>query len=296
LIAGGPALFGGQPTWNAEDGNAWGVQSADDAIAKVRRLHDAGIRWLALHSLTRFQPGELEAIVAEARRLGLRLLAGGDQLAEIERAVAIGVDSIEYLDRGDTARYGDELLAAMQAQGARLFLIPVIGYPHRFAAYRNGTMSLEDPRFTEFMPPEVATAFSAALLEDRTKQIQWAPNDGTIRPAITAKFRQLHAAGLRLVAGTDCGSPVHLHADAIWWELETMRQLGLSPDECIRAATTTAAALLFDPEIGHLRPGARGDFVLIRGRLADGPLSVERVRTVARGGVLAVDDGRWLGP
>jgi cytosine/adenosine deaminase-related metal-dependent hydrolase len=46
------------------------------------------------------------------------------------------------------------------------------------------------------------------------------------------------------------------------------------------------ARVLRQADIGHLRPGARGDFVLYRGDVEHGPFDVERVTAVARGGVL----------
>jgi imidazolonepropionase-like amidohydrolase len=290
LMIGGPGLFGGRPEWDSPTGNVWGVKSVDDATAKVRRLKEAGVEWVALHALGRFQSGEAEAIAAEARRLGLRLMAGGDSFAEIERALALGVDSLEYQDRSDATAYPDSLLRQLLAARDRVTLVPCLGFPHRFAAYRQGLLRLDDPNYTEFFSSDAAGFITRALAEDRTKEIRWAPNDGTVPPAVAAKFRQLHTAGLPMAAGTDCGSPIHLHADAIWWELETLRRLGLSADEAVRTATETAARLLGRTDIGHLRPGARGDFVIYHGAVSDGALEVSRVRSVAKGGVLHVMD------
>jgi imidazolonepropionase-like amidohydrolase len=115
-------------------------------------------------------------------------------------------------------------------------------------------------------------------------------------PTLSEKFRQLRAAGLQVVIGTDCGSEANFQADAIWWEMETWRQLGVPPHEILRAATTLPAALLRQPDLGHLRPGARGDFLLYRGDLNKDTLSVQRVRAVAKGGNLFVDEGEWRGP
>jgi len=294
FVVGGPGLFGGQPTWENPTGNVWGVRSAEDAQEKVRRLHAAGVDWIALHDLRRFQPGEVEALVAEARKLGMRLMVGGDSFAEIERGLELGVDSLEYLDRSDAPLYSDALIAKLQARGDGLFLVPPMGFPSRFAAYRQGKLELDEPRFTEFFPPDAATFVRAALREDQTKEIPFAPKWTEVPPTFRGKFRQLRAAGLQLVIGTDCGSPAHFPADALWWEMETWRQWGVPVNEIVRAATVLPACLLRQSDIGHLGPGARGDFVLYRGRLDDGPLSVNRVRSVAKGGVLFVDDDLWV--
>ena len=87
-----------------------------------------------------------------------------------------------------------------------------------------------------------------------------------------------------------------MQADAIWWELETWRQLGVPVPEILRAATLTGASLLRRKDLGRLEPGARGDLLLYRGKIEDGPLGVERVRLVAKGGVVFVDEGRSVEP
>jgi len=296
LVYGGPGLFGGQPEWYADDGNAWGVKGIADAELKLRRLQQAGIRWVTLHALDRFAPGEAQAIVHHAHQLGLRVGAQGDSIASAEQAAALGVDSIEYLDRGTATEYPASLIAALQEKRESIFLVPAIGFPYRYAAYRQKRMDLDDARLTEFMPPAVAEFARRALREDQGRPIPYAPEWTEVPAPSAAKFRQLAHAGLSLVTGTDCGSPIHSQADAIWWELETWRQLGVPLPDIIRAATRRAAKLLGDPAAGHLRPGAHGDFVLYRGSLADGPLSVERVRSVGKGGVLFVDEGQWTAP
>jgi imidazolonepropionase-like amidohydrolase len=292
---GGPGIFGGQPDWYADGGNGWGVKSADDAAVKLQRLREAGVSWVTLHDLPRFLPGEAEAIVETAHGLGLRVGAAGDNLESIERALALGVDSIEYLDRGEAPGYSPELIERMRAQKQRLYLVPAIGFPYRFVAYRTGRMALDAPRLTEFMPATVAEFASAVLRDDRTQPIQYAPTYTDVPAGMRVKFRQLVDAHLKVVTGTDCGSPAHIQADAIWWELETWRHLGVPLKDIVRAATRLPAELLGDPHAGHLGVGAYGDFVLYRGALSDGPLSIERVRSVAKDGTLFLDEGRWTG-
>jgi imidazolonepropionase-like amidohydrolase len=296
LQIGGPAIFGGQPDWEAEDGNVWGIRNAENAKQKLRRLRAAGADWVTLHEFARFQPGELDALKAEAGRLGIRLAGGADRFSEIELAVDLGVETLEYQDRSDTPVYPEALIAKMRARGDTLYLVPAFSFQHRYAAYRQGRLNVAEPRFTEFYPPEVAAFAAGALSEDQSKPIQWAPTWTEVPVAMPGKFRQLRAAGLQMVTGTDCGSPAHSQADSIWWELDTWRRHGVSADDALRGATSLAARMLRDPDVGHLRVGARGDFVLYRGRPDDGPFSVERVRTVGKGGRVYVDDGRWVGP
>lgn len=267
---GGPGLFGGQPDWYADNGNGWGVKNADDAAMKLRRLKEAGVQWVTLHELHRFQDGELAAIVNTAHGLGLRVGAAGDRLDAVEKALEIGVDSIEYLDRGDALLYPPRLIERLRARKQPLYFVPAIGFAYRFAAYRAGTMDLDAARLTEFMPADIATFANTVLREERTQPIQYAPTWTEVPAGMPNKFRQLIDAKLKVVTGTDCGSPAHIQADAIWWELETWRQLGVPLTDIVRAATRLPAELLQDERAGHLGVGAYGDFSVVSRRARGG--------------------------
>jgi imidazolonepropionase-like amidohydrolase len=115
-------------------------------------------------------------------------------------------------------------------------------------------------------------------------------------PALRSKFRQLLAAGVKLVVGSDAGSQGHFHADAIWWELRSWRENGASPRQILTAATARPARMLELRDRGDLAVGKRGDFLIYDGDLARGELELERVRAVGKGGVLFVDRGEWVGP
>ena len=292
LEIGGPGFMGGAPDLNSRQ--MYGAKSADDIREKIARIAAAGVRWVALHDLEKFEPGQLETIVAEARKANLRVMAQGNSAAEAARALALGVDSIEYLDRTPAPSYPKDLVAKLAA--SRVAVVPPIGYYHRYQRYRTDPTAVEDRRALEFVPPAIAEKVLASLREGRTKPPpSWAAT-GEIFETLGAKFRQLRRGGVHLVVGTDAGSPTQFHTDAIWWELETWRRLGAPPLEAIEAATTRGAALLADPSIGRIEPGARGDLVLFKGDVRRGPLTLDRVLMVAKDGVVFVSNGAWADP
>ena len=110
------------------------------------------------------------------------------------------------------------------------------------------------------------------------------------------KLRDLIDTGIPVAMGTDAGSPAQLHAGAIWREMDTWRSYGIAHQVAVRAATSIPAAILREPDVGHLRRGARADFVLYRGLITEGTFDASRVRTVGKGGVLFVHEGKWVGP
>jgi imidazolonepropionase-like amidohydrolase len=295
LEIGGPGFIGGAPELARDV--VWGVKDAEDIRRKVERVRSAGAQWIAIHDLHKFESGQVEGIVGEARRAGLRVMAAGDDPATIQRALEVGVDSIEYLDRTTAEPYPKELLARMKERGAALFLVPPIGYYHRYLEFRRNAELLDDSILTEFMP----AALGVYLLNDlRAQRARPHPTSGArierSFASLPVKFRQLYDAGLNVVIGTDCGSPANFQVDSIWWELENWRKLGVAPVEAIGAATTRGAALLRMPDAGAIKVGARADFVLYNGSVTSGSFDVRRVRYVAKGGEMFVKEGRWVGP
>jgi imidazolonepropionase-like amidohydrolase len=70
--------------------------------------------------------------------------------------------------------------------------------------------------------------------------------------------------GVRLVAGTDGGTPGSPHCGLVV-EIEQLCQAGMTPDEAIGAATSHAAACLGLSDRGVLRPGWRADLIAVPG-------------------------------
>jgi hypothetical protein len=137
-----------------------GYRDVDDARAKLNAAKTAGADWIALHGLSRYPPGELEQISDEAHRLGLRVMAEGDPASRAERALAIGADSIEYLDRSVEGGYPAALVERLKNSNA--YLVPPVGYFNRIVEMRRNQALSGDEMFTFFMPTEVAAGGAAA--------------------------------------------------------------------------------------------------------------------------------------
>jgi cytosine/adenosine deaminase-related metal-dependent hydrolase len=286
LQAGGPGISGAATTDHPQ---FWGVKDAADAQAKVARVADAGLGWIALHDADRFQPAALDALVAAARRRGVRLMGAGTSPAEIAAVLRIGPDTLDYFDRSEAAAYPPPLLDAIR-RVPRLVLAPTFGIDHRVAAYVADPARLEAEAPFAFVEPAERTFVLAAARADLAKE---AARRGI--PSLPGKARQLRGLGLPLAIAGDAGSPIHFQDGAIWWALEAWRALGFTPREALRAATVGGAGALGWRDVGTLDAGSRADFVLYRGDVEQGPFDAGRVLAVAKGGVLFVDKGDWTG-
>jgi imidazolonepropionase-like amidohydrolase len=118
------------------------------------------------------------------------------------------------------------------------------------------------------------------------------PDLGPVLAKGFATMKQLTARaareGARIVMGGHTDVPFATRGEAPWRELELLVESGLTPLEAIAAATSTAAAFLYQQDrIGVLRAGLDADVVIL-GR--DPAADISAVRSVERVRVR----GRWL--
>jgi hypothetical protein len=100
----------------------------------------------------------------------------------------------------------------------------------------------------------------------------------------------MHAAGIRLLVGTDTGGNPHLFPGfSVHEELEEMvAAAGLTPADALRAATLNPATYFgLSDQLGTIDEGKRADLVLIDGNPLDNIRNTRRIAGVMVG-------GRWI--
>ncbi|MEQ1634678.1 MAG: amidohydrolase family protein, partial [Planctomycetota bacterium] len=98
--------------------------------------------------------------------------------------------------------------------------------------------------------------------------------------AAKAGFQRALAVGVTIACGSDAG--VFAHGENVR-ELELMVEYGMTPEQALRAATATAAAVLGRTDLGHIGARQSGLVVLTADPLRD-ITALRRVRAVIREG------------
>lgn len=188
---------------------------------------------------------EINALVDEAHRAGVKVAAHTYSDAAAKMAIAAGVDSIEhglYL-KEDTFR-------EMAAKG--------IAYVPTLLVYE----LWRDGRIFGTPSPETKARLTRTVEQH------------------TATFRRALQTPVKIVFGTDTFELPGTNAQ----ELERMVAYGMRPVDALRAATSSAAALLGSDEIGSIADGKAADLIAVSGDPLAGIGSVERVVFVMKGG------------
>ena len=188
---------------------------------------------------------EIRAAVDTAAAVGAHVAAHAHALSGIWAAVRAGVASIEHGTFADEA-----VLREMAARGT--FLVPTI---------RASAGPLGDPAFAGTLPPHIRRRLSDA------------------HEIHLEMLRLAHRVGTPIAMGTDAGAPGDLHGANAEECVALVDDVGLTPAESIRTATTNAARLLGrEGEIGTLAEGAWADAV---GYLVDPLADIQALREPA---------------
>ena len=166
-------------------------------------------------------------------------------------ALAMGVDGLVHI-------WGDEVLAeedAARFAEAGVFVAPTLSVRVAGAGDSMGPELLEETR-----PDEVSEMQRQTLMGTFPRPV------GTSEAAIES-VRRLHAAGVRIVAGTDApnlgtGFGISMHG-----ELRLLQRAGLSAAEALAAATGSAADAFGIADRGRLEEGRIADLLLVAGDL-----------------------------
>ena len=192
---------------------------------------------------------ELAAAVDEARRAGRWVTVHSHPAVVTRAAVKAGVRSIEH-----ATELPDDVVQLLIARG--VYIVPT------FAAYwklsREGREIGLDPGLVEI----------AARVWDR--KIEY--------------FMHAARAGVKFATGTDTGAPRVFHHE-LALELEIMVQVGVAPEQALRAATVNCADLMgWSGTVGTLTPGKEADVVLLDGHPLEDISATRRVRHVFKAG------------
>jgi imidazolonepropionase-like amidohydrolase len=228
------------------DGADWIKTCATGAAFNTARSRTDILEWSTL---------EMETLVDEAHRLGVRVAVHAHTPNGIIQAIRAGADSIEHGTCID-----DEACRMMADRG--LFLVPTFIVLHRMATVGG-----------QFGAPAFAVEKAAALDRVHIETFQ----------------RALHH-GVRLAMGTDIsGTALAPHGENAD-ELALMAAAGLSPMDAIRAATSGAAeALGISHETGAVAHGLHADLVILGADPLRDLRAMRDVRMVIQGGRIVHD-------
>ena len=192
---------------------------------------------------------EMQAIAAEAHKLGRKVAAHAHGTESIKDAIRAGIDSIEHSSLID-----DEGIALAKQHGT--FLV--------FDIY-NDDYILSMGEKVGMLPESIEKEKALGRLQREN-------------------FRKAFQAGAKMAFGTDAG--VYPHGTNAR-QFAKMVEWGMQPMDAIRAATANAAELLgWADKVGEISKGHFADLIAVDGNPLSDVKTLENVQFVMKGGMV----------
>ena len=269
------------------------------------------VRWYAARGFTAIKiynsvnPQWVPALVAEARRLGLRVMGHVPAFTSADAMIAAGYDEITHINQlalgwiikpGEDTRTLFRLTALGRLSGLDLdsaavqstldtmkdkgiALDPTIGIHENLLLNRDGSVAPGATDYFANMPIGVQRDLKQAWSNPDTFG-----GDASAKVAfdkLMDLLRRAHAKGIFIVPGTDTGGSLTYHR-----ELELLVKAGFTPAEALARATLEMARYLgIDQTTGSVKRGKRADFFLIPGDPTRDIKAIKTVSLVAKDGV-----------
>ena len=300
----GPRLFVSGPFLQHEpypgtEDYRWGIAGAQDARAKVDRLADAGVDVIKLIDQDQMTLEEARALVDQAHRRGLKVVAHAHRPAEIRRGLEIGVDNFEHTGLSAAPEYPQSVMeplkertAASMIVGGPLFWTPTVEGLWNYEYTRDNPEALDNTCWHRGLAPDTIADIAASIAHpEQLLYFQLTPKR---RVTLQRKFQQLRESGAVLLVGTDSGIPLKFHCQSTWHELDVwVNVMGVPPMETIQAATYWPAKFMdVDTEWGTIAAGRFADVIAVKGDVLRYIALLQNVDLVMKGGVLYVQDGK----
>jgi len=248
----------------------WGVNGVEDARNKVRQLVKAGVNCIKLIDQDEMTDSECMAIVEEAHKNKLKVVAHSHRPDEIRRGMKAGVDCFEHTGLSAAPEYPADILALIKERTAKMNLGPLFWTPtveglFNYEYVRDNPEALDNDSWKLDLPDSITADIKRSI--SKPGQLPYFQLNPIRKPTLERKVKQLKEAGVVLLVGTDSGIPMKFHSQSTWNELDVwVNQFGLDPMYTLRAATYwPSVAMGVDKDYGTISEGKFADIIAIKG-------------------------------
>lgn len=248
----------------------WGVAGPEDGRKKIRKLAKAGVDCIKLIDQDQMTMEELKAIVDEAHKHNLKVVAHGHRPEEIRRGLLADVDCFEHTGLSSAPEYPEDIMEMIRERTAQmnkgpLYWCPTVEGLYNYEYTRDNKEKLDSDSWHRGLPDSVIVDIKKSIEHpDRLPYFQLTP---VRKPTLERKIKQLRDAGVVLLVGTDSGIPMKFHSQSTWNELDVwVNEFDMDPMYAIRGATYWPSFWMgVADEVGTITPGKYADIIAVKG-------------------------------
>ena len=248
----------------------WGVKGVADARAKVRKLANAGVDCIKVVDQDQMTMEEVHAVVEEAHKYDLPVIAHSHRPEEIRRGLIASVDNFEHTGLSSAPEYPEDVMAMIKERTAQMNLGPLYWTPtveglYNYEYVRDNPEKLDNDCWHLDLPENIIQDIEQSITHPgRLPYFQLTPSR---KPTLERKVKQLIDAGVVLLIGTDSGIPMKFHCQSTWNELDVwVNEFDIDAMYAIKAATYWPAKMMgVDDQYGTISEGKYADIIAVEG-------------------------------
>ncbi|CAN5342768.1 amidohydrolase family protein [soil metagenome] len=248
----------------------WGINGPKDAREKVQRLAKAGVDCIKLIDQDQMTMEEVNAIVEEAHKNNLTVVAHGHRPEEIRIAIKAGADNIEHTGLSSAPEYPQDVMELIRERTAQmnkgpLFWTPTVEGLYNYEYVRDNPEKLDNTSWHRGLPDSIIADIKTSI--KKPGELPYFQLTPIRKPTLERKVNQLREAGVVLLIGTDSGIPMKFHSQSTWNELDVwVNEFDFDAMFTIKAATYWPAVLMkADKDYGTISEGKYADIIAVDG-------------------------------
>jgi len=258
---------------DAKKAQAW----VDDRIAEgsdyIKLVYDDASEYGGRRNRPTLSKQLMKAIIEAAHNRGKLAVVHIGSEWQADDAINAGADGLAHLFIGSSCdRNFGALVAAHHA-----FVIPTMTVLYSIcgpSATRRHLIS--DPNLEPFLTPANT---------ERLRETFPSANRGLSCAGAAKAIKELKAAEVPILAGTDAPNPGTTYGASLHEELELLVESGLTPIEALVTATSAPARAFHLADRGQIARGLRADLVLVQGNPDEDILATRNIVTVYKAGI-----------
>jgi imidazolonepropionase-like amidohydrolase len=244
------------------------IAEGSDYIKLIEESGEAyGMKWPTLSK------ADLGLLIDAAHKRGKLAVVHVSTASGAHDAIDAGADALVHIfaDKTPDADFG-KFVAAHHA-----FVAPTLSVNESTTGVASGASLITDKYLAPFLDADEIKNLNGSFPLRTTATVN-------IANAFEA-VRQLKAAGVPILAGTDAPNPGTAHGASMHRELELLVKAGLTPAEALAAATSAPAKEFKLDDRGRIAAGLRADLLLVDGDPTTDIVATRNIIAVWKNGV-----------
>ena len=209
-------------------------------------------------TLPKLSPAIYTAIIDEAHKHNLRVIAHVVTIADVKDLLRANIDGFAHMFRDREA--DAELMGLLKTRPNVFFMLTL--WAPRLAAMTERPAWLDDPRLRETASADQIRQFGEAFANRTPQSVAGARDEWS---NLQKNVAALGKAGVKLILGTDVGG--NTGGPLLGWtehiELENMVAAGMTPAAAIAASTRGSAEAMRLRDLGTIAAGKSADFIVL---------------------------------